>query len=163
MSKKVQVLLLENVSNVGQAGQIIETSEGYARNYLFPQGKAALATESVKKVVEQKKAVATKAAEEELSETQKKAEALEGTELVIIGKIKDGDQIFGKITPAKIAQELSKQAGLAIKSGDVKLPQVVNKLGTYDVTVRLSKEIETTLKVTVAADPSTEAKRDEKE
>ncbi len=157
MANKLQVILLEDLDNLGQAGDIVDVSEGYARNYLFVQGKAALATVGAKKKVEREKMIKAKDTQEDLVAKQQKAESLTGTELTFVEKVKEGEQIYGKITAARVAKELNKQANLDLKAKDVILSQELTRLGTYDVTVSLSREVETVIKVTIVGDPSSMA------
>lgn len=152
MSKKVSVILLETVNGLGQAGDIVAVSEGHARNFLFPEGKAALATTAVqaqkqaeKDKQQRDKAIATATAQE-------LAQSLEGTELTLKAKVKDGNEIFGKITKKHITDELNKQAKLKFTSKQIELPTAITTTGSQDVTINLTDDIATTIRVTVEAD-----------
>ena len=149
MSKKNQVILLEDVTPLGLAGQIVTVAEGYARNFLFPQGKAALATAqavtAAKEKDNQKKAVA----EKQLSELQTRAEALQSTELTVPAKVKDGDEIYGSINATHIAKQLSQQSGHPFKTKDIGLVKPLTTLGSHQITVSLSPEVETTIHINV--------------
>lgn len=154
MAKRIQVLLLESIKSVGVAGDIVAVSEGYARNFLFPQGKAALATSHVVTFHKRKKAKVEAQQQAELAQLQEVAEQLEGTELAFTVKVKEGNAIFGSITPKKIADALEHQANLEVTAKDVLLPKPLTTLGTHSVTVRLSPDVETTLAVSILADPT---------
>jgi len=163
MSKKISIILLEDITNLGQAGDIVEATEGYARNFLFPQAKAALATDQAKQEVKDKKQQAAKINDEQLAALQSKADNLAGTELLLTARVKDGTEIYGKITPGQIAKELNKAAKLDLKAKAINLPQPITATGTYDVTVSLSPDVETTIKVTVEPDPDSLPNEDAKE
>lgn len=160
MSKKIQVILLEDVSPLGLAGQIVTVAEGYARNFLFLQGKAALATAqavtAAKEKDNQKKAVAQK----QLSELQARAEALQGTELTMPAKVKDGDEIYGSINATHIAKQLSQQSDHPFKAKDISLVKPLTTLGSHQITVSLSPEVETTIHINVISEEASTAADD---
>ncbi|MEX1997610.1 MAG: 50S ribosomal protein L9 [Candidatus Andersenbacteria bacterium] len=153
MAKRIQVILLEDINSIGRAGDIVAVSEGYARNFLFVQGKAALATSKVVAEKKRHRATALKQQEAELQQLQEQAQQLDGTELVIPVRVKDGEQIFGSITAKKIAEELRQQAGLTITPKDVKLAHPITSISSQAVTVRLAPTVETSIQVTVTAEP----------
>jgi large subunit ribosomal protein L9 len=161
MSKQIQVLLLENIPNYGTAGEIVSVSEGYARNFLFPAGKAALATSGVKaqKATEENKK--KQQHEADLAAAQTLAETLEGKELALTGRVKEGSDIFGRITAKDIAKHLNEQAKLTLKPKQILLAEPITQLGTYDVGVELFEGVTATLKVAVTAEPGSEPKHDE--
>jgi large subunit ribosomal protein L9 len=156
MPRKIPVILLEDIGSLGKAGDIISIAEGYARNFLFPQGKAALAEENAVKMVEQSKKAKAAAEQAELTAFQAQAEALDGTELILTAKRKEdeGPEIFGSLTSRHIAEALQEQAKLEVRPKDVVLQKPITELGSYDVTVKLSPDVETTIKVTVNAEES---------
>jgi large subunit ribosomal protein L9 len=158
MPKQVRVILLEHLPSLGHAGDIVQVSEGYARNLLFPSGKAALATKDRQHRQAREKAKQKKVTQERLATLQQQAENLQGTELAIAARVKEGEDIYGSITTAQIIKELNSQAHLQLKAGDIKLKQPIKKLGSFDVTVTLSPEVETNIRVTVVADPKSLAK-----
>ncbi len=147
----MRVLLLETIENLGQAGDIVDVSEGYARNFLFPQGKAVLATQTAQQHVQRRQKQDRQKAEEQLQVLQQQAEALAGSELTMTARVKEGDEIYGSITTSHIAKQLSAQAAHPFKAKDIELLQPVKHLGSYNVTVRLSADVETSIKVTVIA------------
>lgn len=161
MKKNISVVLLEDISSLGKAGDIVEVAEGHARNFLFPEGKAALATPEMRQQhaarAQQQAAVdATK-----LAEVQQKAESLTGTELTLTAQIKEGTEIFGKITAKDIAKELNSQAQLTLKAKDIKLKQAITDIGSHDVEITLSDDVATTIRVTVVAAPGSTPVSDE--
>lgn len=147
----MQVLLLEDIATLGRAGDIVETSEGYARNFLFPQGKAALATKQVKSVKESKDAAARKKAEEELLAQQALASKMENTELTIQEKVKEGDGLYGSVTAKEVAKLLSDQAGIPIAPKNIVGNFPIKTLGTHPITVQLHLGVEFQMSVVVLA------------
>ncbi len=149
MAAELQVLLLEDIPNVGRAGDIVSVSEGYARNALFPQGKAALATKSVKRESQAKNAAKQKQEEEQLREFQALAEKMENTEIVISAKIKDGDEIFGSVTAKQVVDALQEQADVALSPKQIIGDFPIKKAGVHDITVALGQGIEFFMKLSV--------------
>lgn len=152
MAKQVQVILLENVDSMGSAGEIVSVSEGHARNFLFPQGKAALATANVQSQYEHRKERAAKAEKEKLIQLREQADSWEGTELNITVKVKEGDELYGSIGKKDIAEELNKQVDLKLNSKNVVLEEPIKKLGSYPTIIQLSPEVEAKIIVTVVAE-----------
>jgi large subunit ribosomal protein L9 len=159
MSNRIRVILLEDITDVGNAGDIVTVTEGFARNALFPSGRAALATEKHMARAEQQKQSAKRTEEIELKQRQAQAEAIEGTELTIAARAKDEQDIFGTITSAIVAKELAK-ANIAAAPGDIKLPKKITKLGTYEVVVSLGNGIEATIHLNVIPDATSQEKKD---
>lgn len=153
MSKKVSVILLEDINRLGQAGDIISVSEGYARNFLFLEGKAALATTEAraKQAAEAKHRETTKSMATQA--TQELAQTMEGTELTLRARLKEGNQIFGRITRKQIADELNKQVKLKLTPKQIDLATDITTLSSQDVTINLTKEVAATIRVTVEAEP----------
>ncbi len=153
MAKKISVILLEDVAGVGAAGDIASVSEGYARNSLFPNGSAAVADETRLKAVDKKMAKQAAADDSALAQHQDTASSLEGTELTISAKIKEGEgnELYGSITAAAIAKELAAQAKLKVKAKDIGLVDAITTAGSYDVNVQIAEDVEATIKVTVTA------------
>lgn len=152
MAKKIEVLLLENIAGLGEAGDIVAVSEGYARNSLFPTGKAALADAAAQSTAlhqREKKAAATAAA---LAEHQVFATRLDGTELTIVARVKpEGTDLYGRINAAMIVEELQTQAGIEVKAKDLILPEPITALGSYPVTINVADGIEAIITVVVSA------------
>ncbi|OGY30993.1 MAG: 50S ribosomal protein L9 [Candidatus Andersenbacteria bacterium RIFCSPHIGHO2_02_FULL_45_11] len=145
----MQVLLLEDIAKLGGAGDIVETSEGYARNFLFPQGKAALATKQVKTRKDVKDAAAKKKAEEELMAQQALASKMENTELTMTEKVKEGEALYGSVTAKEVAKLLSNQAGMPIAPKNIIGNFPIKTLGTHPITVQLQLGVEFQMSVVV--------------
>lgn len=152
MANTLQVLLLEDIDTLGRAGDIISVSEGYARNFLFPNGKAALATKQVQQTRAAKDAAIKKRAEEELKKSQEIADRLENTEITISAKVRGGENLFGSILAKTIAERLLKDSNLSVPLKNIRGSFPIKKIGTYDVTIVLSEGVEFHIAVVVVAD-----------
>lgn len=152
MSRRLRVILLENIAELGRAGDIVAVSEGYARNALFPSGRAALANEQHSKQAAHKKQAAEQANEAELHQLQQIASSLDGTELTIPAHLKNDQTIYGTITPAHIAKALRQQTNFNIKAKDIKLVAPITALGSHEARIALGQGIEATLLIVVKED-----------
>ncbi len=141
----MKVILLKDVENLGKEGEVKEVADGYARNFLIPEKLAVAATEQAIKDSEARKQKKEKEAKMELEETQKLAEQLEGRELYIKVKEKDG-KLFGSVNEKVIAKAL-KDEGVIINPSAVKLDESIKELGEYDVHFDLDHGLEADMKV----------------
>ena len=102
----MNVILLDNVENLGSVGDLVKVKPGYGRNFLIPQGKAALATPENIKAIEVRRAELEKAAAEELAAAKSRRESIEGTEVVIPANAGAEDKLFGSVGPIDICAAL---------------------------------------------------------
>jgi large subunit ribosomal protein L9 len=147
----MKILLCEDVKKVGWLGDIVEVKEGYARNYLLPQGLAKVATENNIRALAQKK---SQRAEERMKERRRleaAAQAVDGAEAVLAAKANEQGVLFGSITEAVIAANLRDQ-GFAVADEIVKLPEHIKQVGTHNVTLKFDDDLKATVKVTVVAE-----------
>ena len=145
----MKVIFLQDVSNVAYAGDVKEVADGYARNFLIPKGLAALAKPGVANVVASRKAKLT-------AEFNEMADKLEGVEINLKARAGTKDRLYGAITTADIAAELSKTTGLDVDKKRVELDMPIHQLGSYEVAIRLAKDIVPKVKVTVIEEESSE-------
>ncbi|MBP6615480.1 MAG: 50S ribosomal protein L9, partial [Aquabacterium sp.] len=117
----MQIILLDKVVNLGNLGEIVKVKDGYARNFLIPQGRARRATENNKKEFEAKRAELEKAAAAKLAECQALGEKLGGSTIKVTQKAGVDGRLFGSVTNADVAEELNKQGYKVVKS-QVRLP-----------------------------------------
>ena len=160
-NRKVEVILLDSVPDLGEAGSLVKVAEGFARNHLFPDGLAALATTKVKRKEADKKAIAEAAASEELQKQRELAESLDGTELTMKARVKEGAEIFGSITNQHIVKELNAQANLELKPRQIEIAEPLGEIGEYDVTIHLAPDVTAALKVLVINEEQEEHAREE--
>jgi large subunit ribosomal protein L9 len=141
----MKVVLLQDVENLGKEGEIKEVADGYARNFLVPGKMAEQATEEAIKRVESKKMKKEQEAKMELEETQKLAELLDGREVFVKVKEKDGI-LFGSVNEKLISKTL-KAEGTDIKPEKIKIPEPIKEMGDYDVQIVLDHGLEANIRV----------------
>ncbi len=145
----MQVILLDKVVNLGTLGEIVKVKDGYARNFLIPQGRARRATENNKAEFAAKRAELEKAAAEKLSGSQAQGDKLAGTTIKLTQKAGVDGRLFGSVTNADIAEELTKQ-GYAVVKAQVRMPNGPIKLvGDSAVSVALHTDVVVEINVTV--------------
>ncbi len=136
----MELILKEDVENLGFKDDLVIVKNGYGRNFLIPQGKAVLATSSAKKVLAEKIKQSQNKQKEAISEAQKVVKKLEKLELKISAKSLESDKLFGSVTSADISKELSFN-GLNIEKKCIHLSSNIKKTGTYTAKIRLHREV----------------------
>ena len=148
----MQVILLDKVINVGGLGEIVKVKDGYARNFLIPQGHARRATEANKAEFEAKRAELEKAAAAKLAEMQAQGEKLAGTTIKLTQKAGVDGRLFGSVTNFDIAEELNKQGYKVVKS-QIRLPNGPLKIvGEHPVSVAPHTDVVVDITVRVVAE-----------
>jgi large subunit ribosomal protein L9 len=146
----MKVIFIEDVPNVARAGETKEVANGYGRNYLIPQKLAILAEPQALHVAEaQIKARASREAQTE-SEMIELASQLDGKEITLKARVGQKERLYGSITPADIASQLESTTGLIVDKRKVEIDEPIRQLGSYEVTIRLAKDIVPKITVTVA-------------
>ncbi len=145
----MQVILLERVAKLGQMGEVVSVKDGYARNYLLPQGKALWASEAnVRKFEAQKSQLEARNLEGK-KEAEKLAKKLEGQQFVIIRQASDGGALYGSVS-TRDAADAATEAGVSLDRRQVALDRPIKELGLHPVTVTLHPEVEVTIALNVA-------------
>jgi large subunit ribosomal protein L9 len=145
----MEVILLEKVVNVGDLGEVVRVKQGYARNYLIPQGKAKRATAENIKLLEAKRAELEQAAAERLTAAQEKAAKLEGMSVKITQKAGVDGRLFGSVTNADIVEALAVQ-GVAIEKAAIRMPDgPLKHLGEFPLVVGLYLDVVANITVSV--------------
>lgn len=146
----MEIILKQDIDNLGNKNDIVNVRPGYANNFLIPQGKAALATESAKKVLaENIKQQAHKEAKLR-QEAEAKAAKISAIELTITAKVSEGTKIFGSVTAAQIAEAIAAK-GVEVEKKSVSVP-AIKELGVYEASVKVYRDIKGAVKVTVVAE-----------
>ena len=145
----MNVILLENVENLGRIGDLVKVKPGYGRNYLLPQGKAALATPENMKEIEARRADLEKAAAEELAAAKARAATIEGMELVIQANAGPEGKLFGSVGPIDIAEAFEK-VQVEVERSEVRMAEgPIQELGDFAVGVHLHPEVDVEITVRV--------------
>ncbi|HCP08231.1 MAG TPA: 50S ribosomal protein L9 [Candidatus Moranbacteria bacterium] len=143
----MKVILLQDVKGIGRKGDIKEVSDGYARNFLMPRKLVEMATDSSVKKVEVIKKKEAEMVQADLAKTQELADKLQGREIIIVAKEKDG-KLFGSINAKAIAKELKKE-NFQINDKKIVLPEPIKEIGEHEIKIELEHGIEATIHVVV--------------
>ncbi len=145
----MQVILLEKLSNVGNLGDVVKVRDGFARNYLIPQGKARRATAENIRMLEEKRSELERIAAERLAAAQTQAEKLAGLMLQITQKAGVDGRLFGSVTNADIVDALRVQ-GVTIERSMVRMPSgPLKQVGDFPITIVLNTDVEAEITVSV--------------
>jgi len=136
----MQVILKEDVTNLGYKDDIVSVKDGYGRNYLIPQGKAVIASESAKKMLAENLKQRAHKLEKVKKDALELAEKLEGVSLTIGAKTSSTGTIFGSVTNIQIAEALEKK-GFNIERKLIVIKDSVKEVGNYKATLKLHKEV----------------------
>lgn len=148
----MKIILTEKVKSLGNIGEIVNVSQGFARNYLIPKRLAKLADEgNSKQMVDYQKMLAKKV-EEEKNSAQDIAKKLDGLTISLIKKVGGNGRLFGTVTSSELAKELEKKE-ISIERRMITIETPIKVLGTSEVAVKLFKGVEATFKVKVEIDP----------
>ena len=150
----MQIILLEKIANVGNLGDVVKVKNGYARNFLIPQGKAKRATAENVKLLEGKRAELEAVANEKLVASQGVAEKLEGQSIRISQKAGVDGRLFGSVTNVDVMEALKAQ-GLAVEKAMIRMPEgPLKHIGDFPLTVAPHTDVVANITVTVIGDTS---------
>jgi large subunit ribosomal protein L9 len=144
----MEVILREDIVNLGTRGAVVKVTSGYARNFLLPKKMAVAATESNKKIVEQERQSHLKRDAKESSDAADLAKLMGAVEVTIAHKAGENEQLFGSVTATDVATALEKQ-GYTIDRRKVQLEEPIKKLGDYKVSVKLHRDVSVEIPVHV--------------
>jgi large subunit ribosomal protein L9 len=145
----MQVILLEKVANLGDLGEVVKVKDGFARNFLIPQGKAKRATESNLKAFEARRAELEKAQADSLAKAQERGAKLDGLTLQIAQKAGPDGHLFGSVTNYDIVEALHKQ-GQEVERSQVRMPAgPLKQIGEYPIQLQLHTDVVVTVNVAV--------------
>jgi len=145
----MEVILREDIDNLGSRGQVVKVAPGYARNFLLPKRLAVAATEANKKIVEQERQAHLRKEAKAKGEAEDLAKLMANVTVTIAQKAGENDQLFGSVTSKDIADALAGQ-NYNIDRRRIQLDEPIKQLGEYQVPVRLHKEVTVEVKVVVA-------------
>ncbi|MBN9024442.1 MULTISPECIES: 50S ribosomal protein L9 [Kaistia] len=145
----MDVILLERVAKLGQMGEIVHVKDGYARNYLLPQGKALRANEANKKRFEAEKVYLEARNLERKSDAEKVAEALNGQSFIVVRQAGETGQLYGSVSSRDVA-DLVSEAGFSVARSQVVLEVPIKSIGLHNVVIALHPEVEATVTLNVA-------------
>lgn len=145
----MNVILLDNVENLGGIGDMVKVKAGYGRNFLIPQGKAALATPDNMKQIAARRAELEKAAAAELAAAKARAKTIDGIELVITANAGTEGKLFGSVGPVDIIEAFS-AVQIDVERSEVRMPDgPIHDVGEYQVYVHLHTDVNAEVKVRI--------------
>src|SRR5258706_13554219 len=148
----MQVILMEKVVNLGALGDVVKVKDGFARNFLIPQGKAKRATQANLKEFENRRSELEKKAGEALASATERAAKLEGQKVDITQKAGPDGRLFGSVTNSDIAEALAKTA-VEVKKAEIRMPAgALKHIGEFPIVVHLHADVEANIVVHVAAE-----------
>lgn len=156
----MRVLLLEDIEKVGKKYEVKDVADGYARNYLIPQGKAKLAAKETLEWAKSQREADKRKVEEELVKVGNLASAMDGLEVEIPVKIGDKGQLFEKVNTQKIAARL-KELGYDVRKDQIELAEDIEELGEFDAKIKFEHNLEVQIKVVVAAEEGSKSLNEE--
>ncbi len=148
----MKVLLKHDVSKLGKAGQTKNVADGYARNYLIPQGMAVLATPGAMKQADVLARAEQMRQAKLASDASTVAEAIKQVTLTFAARVGEGGKLYGSITTQQVADELKRTTGIEIDKRKLELREPIRALGTHKVAVHLATELEPELTVNVVSE-----------
>ncbi len=151
----MEVILKEDVNNLGHRGDVVKVADGYGRNYLLPKKLAMQATAANKAVIEQMKASAVRKSAKEKAEAEALVSQLNNVALVFERKVGENDHLFGSVTSADIAAQLEAK-GFNIDRRKVQLDEPLKQVGEFHLPVKLHREVTAHIAVTVKAEETAE-------
>lgn len=148
----MDIILKENVENLGDAGELVTVKPGYGRNYLIPQGKAILATASAKKMLEENQRQRAHKEEKLVNEAKNNAAKLNDMSLKIGAKVGDQGKIFGSVNTIQVAEAI-KKLGVDIDRKNISINQEpIKSVGEYEATIKFHKDVVETVKFEVVGE-----------
>ncbi|MBR6381543.1 MAG: 50S ribosomal protein L9 [Lachnospiraceae bacterium] len=145
----MKIILLKDEKKLGKKGQLIEASDGYARNYILPKGIGVEATPKAMNDLKLQKANAEKVAQEQLETAQELAGKLGSVTVVTSIKAGAGGKAFGSVSSKEIAEGCKAQHGIELDKKKIVLTEPLKTIGTHEVTVKLHPQVSATLRVKV--------------
>jgi len=148
----MNVILLDRVENLGDIGDLVHVKPGYGRNFLLPQGKAALATKQNLAEFEARRADLEKAAAEELAAAKARAALIEGMNLVIPANVGSEGKLFGSVGPVDVADAFEK-VGVEISRAEVRMPEgPIHEVGDFVISLHLHTDVNVDINLKVVAE-----------
>lgn len=144
----MKLILIKDVEKLGKKFDVKEVKDGYARNFLIPNGSAKPATKEALAWLEVQKEIEAKRSEEELSKIQEIASAVDGQEVLINVKVGDKDQLFEAVNTQKISDKL-KELGFDIKKTQIDLKEPIKEIGDFPIKIKFTHNLESEIRVIV--------------
>jgi len=148
----MKVILTQDVKKQGVKGQILEVSDGYARNYLIPQGLAEEANKTRLKEIQEKSVRETKQKDQEKNHAEQLKAKLDGQTIEIKAKTGSNDKLFGAVTSKEIADAVQLRFGIKIDKKKIELGEAIKHLGEYSFKIKIYPSVQAALKLLITAE-----------
>ena len=156
----MKVLLCEDIEKLGWFGDVVEVNNGYARNYLLPQGLAKVVTEDSIRALAEEKAKRSERRIQDSKRLEGAAQAVEGAEAVVAAKANEQGHLYGSVTAEQIATNLREQ-GFQVANEIVQLPEHIKQVGTHTITLKFTDNLKATINLVVVPEKDITEKIDE--
>ena len=145
----IEVMLMDNVKKLGKAGEIVKVAPGYARNYLFTKGLAAVATEAAKRRLKKLEAERAARAAEEKKAALEVAKKLEKLEITVSAATTDGKKLYGSVSVTDILAAIEANRGIKIERNQLDLEEALKEVGVYEPSIDLGHDVVVKFKITI--------------
>ena len=145
----MEVILLENIKNLGQIGDVVKVKRGHGRNFLIKYGKALKASEENKNLVNKKKAELNQKNLELKRSAKKIFDILNNSKYNFSKRAKENNELYGTIKPLELSKAIENQNKIIIKASQIDLNKEINKIGTYEAKINLHAEIQAKIHIVV--------------
>ena len=153
----IEVMLMDNVKKLGKSGEIVKVAPGYARNYLFTKGLAALATEAAKRKLKKLEAERAAKAAELKKEALEVARQLDKLELNVSAPTTDGTKLYGAISVTDILAAIEANRGVKVERGQLELDDALREVGEYTPTINFGHGVKVKFKINIIDEGAAEA------
>ena len=144
----MDIILREDIDHLGSRGDLVKVADGYARNFLLPQKKAVLATDSNRKIIEQERQAHVRKDAKLKEEFEAQAKLVTGTVITIAQRVGENDHLFGSVTAQNIADQLELK-GFHIERRKIQLEEPIRTLGEHKIAIRLHRDVTAEITVNV--------------
>ena len=157
MAQHIEVMLMDSVKKLGKAGEIVKVAPGYARNYLFTKGLAAVATEAAKRRLKKLEAERAARAAEEKKAALELAKKLEKLEITVSAHTTDGKRLYGSVGVTDILAAIEANRGVKIERSQLALDDALKEVGVYEPTIDLGRGVTVKFKITILDEEAAQA------
>jgi large subunit ribosomal protein L9 len=157
MTKHIEVMLMDGVKKLGKAGEIVKVAPGYARNFLFPKGLAAVATEAAKRRLKKLEAERAARAAEEKKALLEIARKLDKLDITVSASTTDGKKLYGSVGVSDILAAIEANRGVKIERGQLELDDALREVGEYSPTINLGHGVKVKFKIHIVDEGIAEA------
>ena len=146
---QIEVMLMDNVKKLGKAGEIVKVAPGYARNFLFPKGIAAVATEAAKRRLKKLEAERAARAAEEKKAALEVAKKLADLSLTVSARTTDGKKLYGSVAVTDLLAAIEANRGIKLERSQIDIADALKEIGEYEAKIDLGHDVSVKFKITI--------------